>query len=309
MSFIVPEAVMRKVVALGPAGHAWAAGIGDTVVRLAREWQLTAGRVLAGGSGAVVIEVAHGDRPAVLKLAIPDGLDGHSDFAVELDALLVGSPDAYVEVFAFDRDARAMLLERLGRPLGDLDLPVESQIEVIASTLRHGWIAADRSCGLRSGAEQAASLIESIDRRWQELNRPCREHVVAHARSCLDARVADFDDHATVLVHGDAHPYNLLEVPGTSRFKLIDPDGMRSEPAHDLAIPLRDWSIELLVAYDPIRLARSWCEKLADLGGAPFDAVWQWAYAERVSTGLFATQLGHPIGAQLLAVAEVLIGG
>jgi len=308
MSFIVPEAVMRKVVALGPAGHAWAAGIGDTVVRLASEWQLTAGRVLAGGSGAVVIEVEHGDRPAVLKLAIPDGLDGHSDFAVELDALLVGSPDAYVEVIAFDRDARAMLLERLGRPLGELDLPVESQIESIATTLRRGWVAANASCGLRSGAEQAASLIEFIERRWRELERPCREHVVARARQCLEARLAAFDD-ATVLVHGDAHPHNVLQVPGTQSYKLIDPDGMRSEPAHDLAIPLRDWSIELLDATDPIGLARAWCEQLADQGGAPFEAVWQWAFAERVSTGLFATQLGHPIGAHLLAVAEVLIGG
>lgn len=309
MTIELPPGVAHKVAALAESGRAWVDELDAVVAELADRWSLTIGQVLTGGSGAVVVEVARGNRPAVLKLSIPDGLDGHSEFAVELDALLLGDRDAYVEVIDFDREARALLLERLGRPLAELDLAVDSQITAIATTLRRGWISVDASCGLRSGADQAESLIEFIERWWDELGRPCAARVAGRARDCLDARLAAFDDAATVLVHGDAHPHNVLQVPETDRYKLIDPDGMRSEPSHDLAIPLRDWSAELLDATDPLGLARAWCGQLADLGGTAFDAVWQWAYAERVSTGLFATRLGHPIGGPMLATAQLLVDG
>ena len=113
---------------------------------------------------------------------------------------------------------------------------------------------------LRTGAEQAAWLREYVRARWEDLDRPCPEQTITRAQECAAARRDAFDATTAVLIHGDAHPANVLEDPNEpGRFKLIDPDGMRSEPAHDLAIPLRDWT-ELL-AGDPVALA--WCARLA----------------------------------------------
>ena len=107
-----------------------------------------------------------------------------------------------------------------------------------------------------------------------------------------------------MLIHGDAHPANVLEDPNEpGRFKLIDPDGMRSEPAHDLAIPLRDWTTELL-AGDPVALGLAWCARLGARAGVDPRAIWEWAFLERVSTGLFMLSLHDPAGATLLAVAD-----
>ena len=111
-----------------------------------------------------------------------------------------------------------------------------------------------------------------------------------------------------MLIHGDAHPANVLEDPNDpGTYKLIDPDGMRSEPAHDLAIPLRDWTGELL-AGDAVALGHAWCRRLANRAGVDPRPIWEWAFVERVSTGLFLLRLGDPLGARFLAVADQWTG-
>ena len=124
-----------------------------------------------------------------------------------------------------------------------LDLPVEEQIDIIAATLQRAWQPVPDAEPLRTGAEQAAWLREYVRARWEDLDRPCPEQTITRAQECAAARRDAFDATTAVLIHGDAHPANVLEDPNEpGRFKLIDPDGMRSEPAHDLAIPLRDWT-------------------------------------------------------------------
>lgn len=83
-----------------------------------------------------------------------------------------------------------------------------------------------------------------------------------------------FNPESAVLVHGDAHPANILEDPtaGDGLFKLVDPDGVIADRAYDRA------------------------------------AIWEWAFVERVSTGLFIMQVGTPSmgGHQYLEVADLL---
>ena len=54
----------------------------------------------------------------------------------------------------------------------------------------------------------------------------------------------------------------------------------------------------------PVVLAITWCVRLSDLTGVDARAIWEWAFVERVSTGLLLAQLGDGSGAKLLAVAE-----
>jgi streptomycin 6-kinase len=128
--------------------------------------------------------------------------------------------------------------------------------------------------------------------------------VVEQALSLAATRGAAFDPDGAVLVHGDAHAANTLRAPGGAGFKLVDPDGLFAERAYDLAVPMREWSRELL-AGDPVRLGRARCAELARLGGVDPRPVWEWGFVERVSTGLLALQVGREqLGREMLAVAE-----
>jgi streptomycin 6-kinase len=198
------------------------------------------------------------------------------------------------------------LQERLGRPLDSLGLAVEAQIDIIVATLRRGWHRIPDDAAVRSGADQARFLRRFIHERWLELDPPCSPRTLQRAEEYTLTREAAFDPATSVLIHGDAHPANVLEADSddaSPSFKLIDPDGMRSEPAHDLAIPLRDWTDELL-AGDAVDLGLGWCAQLASGSGVPAQAIWEWAFVERVSTGLFLLQLGDPDGARFLRVAD-----
>ena len=205
-----------------------------------------------------------------------------------------------------------MLLERLGPRLAELGLPVGAQLEIICSTLRRSWAIAPVQ-SFQSGADRAASLAEFISATWQELDQPCSGAVVERARSFAEARRLAFDSATSVLVHGDAHAENTLRVldDGTASdvpFKLVDPDGLFAEPACDLAVPMREYSRELLEARDTLRAARERCALLSRLTGVDPRAIWEWGSIERVSTGLFVLRVGsEQVGRDMLAVAEALI--
>lgn len=302
----MPDAVRHKATALGASGHRWLEELPETVERISSDWSLVVTEVLRGGSGGFVARARADDGASViLKVALPDGLEGQAPFTHELRALQLVGGRGYVRVLRFDETAGALLLEQLGPPLADLGLTIEAQIDVIVETLRPTWVSVPAEVSLRSGVDQAIFLGSFIPSLWEELGHPCDRRLVERAVTYAQSRADAFRAATSVLVHGDAHPSNILQDPAgvAGTFRLIDPEGMRSEPAHDLAIPLRDWTDELL-AGDPFALGRQWCERLARAADVDFDALWEWAFVERMSTGLFFLRLGNPAGSRFLEVAE-----
>jgi streptomycin 6-kinase len=99
-----------------------------------------------------------------------------------------------------------------------------------------------------------------------------------------DERSTAYDPSRAVLVHGDAHGWNTLDA-GRGTFKFVDPEGLRSEPAHDLSVPMREYNQPLLLG-DTARLVRERAELLASWCEIDPEPVWQWGFIERVSTGL-----------------------
>jgi len=303
----VPDAVLPKLAALGEVGEQWLANLPDLIGDLTRRWQLQIGRVLPGGTGAYVAEAhARAGRRVILKLSIPDGLNGHGLFGDELQALLLANGRGFVRVLEYDETRRAMVQERLGKPLDELGLSTGAQIEIICRTLRRCWLPVPAETPLPTSAEKARWLATFIAETWEQLHRPCAEHVVERALAFAAARVADFEPDLAVLVHGDAHANNLLQgADGSRQFTFIDPDPMLAEPACDLAVPMRQWNAELL-AGSTARLLRERCAAISRFTGIPSAPIWQWGFLERVSTGLFLSQLGdEQQGQQFLAVAAL----
>lgn len=268
---------------------------------------------LEGGNTAYVAEaVTAGGQRAVLKIALPPGIDGFAPFEQELQALQDAGGDPYARLICHDEERRSMLLERLGRPLASLGWPAGRQIAAITATVARGWRPA-RPGRLPAGAAKARWLAGSIAEAWQDLGEPCTERAARRAIDYAAERASRADPRHAVLVHGDAHPGNVLEVPGGTdhgarpAFRLIDPEGLASEPAHDLGVVLRGWNEDLLAAH-AAAVAFQRCEAVSRRTGVDPQSIWQWSYIERVSSGLFLLRLGHQAEARPFLEAADRLG-
>jgi streptomycin 6-kinase len=289
----VPEVVRKKALAAGAAS--WLDRLPSLVVELERDWSIAVGRPYSGGTEAFVAEATLDDgTPAVLKLLIPRASDAARN---EITVLRITGGDGCAQLFRDDLDRNALLLERLGTPMCELDLPLQQRHEILCSTAARVWRPAP-DCGLPTGAEKGRWLIDFITTTWQELDHPCSEGAVEYAVACASRRIAAHDDERAVLVHGDVHQWNALKA--NDAFKLVDPDGLLAEAEYDMGILMREDPAELLNAN-----ARERAESLAQRTGLDSTAIWEWGVVERVSTGLLATKIDmQPTAREMLAVAD-----
>jgi streptomycin 6-kinase len=310
----VSEPVALSLRALGETGGRWLAELPELLASLAADWSLTVGARLDGGRAAYVAEaVTHDGARVVLKVPIPPGIDEVTPAERELTALRLAGGDPYARLIRHDGPRRALLLERLGRPMAGLGWPAGRQLDALTATAARGWRKVAEGGVLPTGAEAARWHAGYIPSAWEELGRPCPEATVELALSCAAEREAAADPSRAVLVHGDVHALNALEAPGGAGFRLVDPEGLISEPAHDLGVVQArgvQGRIAELAAGDPGRVRERMergCRRAGRLTGSDPDAVRQWAVMELVSTGLFLLRVGRREDAEaFLAVATGL---
>ena len=287
--------VRQKALAVG-AGL-WLDDLPLLVASLEREWGIAVGDAYRDSTEAFVAQAtcANG-MEAVLKLIVPrDGDAAENEIAV----LRLTDGEGCVRLLRDDPVRGALLLERLGRSLYELALPIRRRHEILCSTAARVWRPAPGS-GLPTGAEKSRWLTDFIAATWEELDRPCSERAIDHAIACAARRGDAHRDERAVLVHGDVHQWNALEAP--DGFKLVDPDGLLAEPEYDLGIIMREDPLDV-ADDDPHERAR-W---LADRTGLDATSIWEWGVVERVSTGLLGTKVGlQPVSGQMLAVADRL---
>jgi streptomycin 6-kinase len=195
----------------------------------------------------------------------------------------------------------------------ELGVPVERQLETLCAMLTRAWEVPPGVAPTRTAVEaKARGLHELVSRLWVELEQPCSQAVFSQALRFAERRIAAADAGRAVVVHGDPHPANALRVktprvgaePG---FVFVDPDGFLAEPAYDLGVVLRGWCPELL-AGDAPTVARRYCQLLARHTGVDAQAIWEWGFIERVSSGLYAWAFGaEALGRPLLTTAELLL--
>lgn len=294
----LPAVVQNRAMSIG-AGW-WLDALPELIETLADEWNITMGDSYDGGTEAYVAqaEMANGE-PAVLKLLIPRE---HQIETHEITVLQLADGGGCPKLYRHDVARRAMLMERLGPSLFDLGLPLGRRHRILCDTAAALWRPAP-DCGLPTGAEKAAWLIDYITTAWDELGRPCSEGAVAHALACASRRAAAHDHQRAVLVHGDVNEWNALIADGG--YKLVDPDGLLAEAEYDLGIIMREDPVELMADGDP-RARSRW---LADRTGLDEVAIWEWGVVERVSTGLTATRIDlQPVGRQMLEAADQIAG-
>jgi streptomycin 6-kinase len=236
--------------------------------------------------------------PAVLKVLVPGA---GNDPSKEATVLRLASGDGCPALYRSDPDRGALLMERLGRPMYELGLPLSRRLEILCVTAALVWRPVP-DCGLPTGADKARWLADFIVKSWEELGRPCSEKAVDHGLACARRREQAHSDERSVLVHGDVHQLNALQ--SRDGFKLVDPDGLLAEAEYDLGVLMRGDPVELL-AGDPRDRAR-WLASRTRLDPI---AIWEWGVVERLSTGLLCTRIDlQPLGRDTLQASEAVAG-
>lgn len=295
---------------LGAEGEAWVAGLPGLLDDLARQWSLSLGRPVPGGSASYVVRVLREDgTEAVLKVATPG-----SDVGAQELVLRLADGRGYARLLASDVERGALLLESLGEPLERSVAEPHDQLRSLARTLSDAWHVdtAAFAVPLRGSTDKAAQLGAMVERLWDRYDGPCSRRVRDHALTLAGRRSAAFDVATAVVVHGDPHPGNALAVTtpraGASfGFAFVDPDGFLEQREYDLGVTLRDWSRRLL--HEPAEpLLRGFAQVLAAVTGADEESMWEWGFLERVSTGLYVLDIGaERVARSFLDSAERLV--
>ncbi|WP_460934922.1 aminoglycoside phosphotransferase family protein [Phycicoccus ginsengisoli] len=272
--------------------------LAERLTEVVGRWDLVLEEVYGEGLGVPVVAVTTGGRPAVLKL------EGTGDaFRSQVATLLAAEGRGYAAVLASDVDLGAVLLERLGPSLASAGLPPREQVAHLMGPVQRTWqltlgaVPAGAPSHLPGGskAEQLAHVLRTLPARV--LSPEQREGwapALAEAARLADHLAATRDPPGEVLCHGDPHPGNALLVPdapaGAPAYRLVDPDGLVTEREYDLGVVLRDVSRELLASDGPgaaRELHDALCRQAAAATGTDGERVRQWAFVERVTTGLY----------------------
>lgn len=277
------------VLARWPSVRAWRADSDEIVERLVIRWALSVDREFTGGiAGRAFAVHTSGGADAVLKVGYP-----HPEAVAEAIALDAWSPRSAPRVLAVDAPGWALLLERV------------SPGTVLSANGDEPERAIVRACELLAGAHRTPApaeiprLAEVIGEWPQNARRMIADR---SARECarLDPWLAIADqliteDDARALLHGDAHPGNLLE--GPRGLMLIDPKPMRGRPEFDPG-PL----LEQIASFTPDLLARR-VNVAVDTLGLDRTLTITWAAVRAAFTVAWAWDDGHSGAPELQALA------
>lgn len=288
----VPDDVRRRVIADGNA--VWLDELPSVVESLARDWSLTIGTSLRGGFNAFVVEATLADgTAAVLQVGVPGS---RRQLGFEAAALRRADGDGCARLLRDDLD-RARSCSSGSEPPCTTSCPIPRPGTTCCATSRSG-------CGARSAPTSTCQPVRTRHAGMptccrgfgEETGRPCSQETLDDALACAERRHRAHDDRRAVLVHGDANALQAAD----STFKLVDPGGLRAEPACDLGTIVRcnpDIGDDL----------RARAERLAARTGVEVSAIWEWGTIYRVTGGLFSRRIGfQPFGDLLLAEADRL---
>ncbi|MFI5692846.1 aminoglycoside phosphotransferase family protein [Kribbella sp. NPDC051586] len=293
MSLDIPDQVRKTVIADG--NEYWLDELPGVVDSLAEEWSLVIGSSSAGGHAALVVEVTLVDgTAAVLKVGVPG-----RDVGPEAVVMRLADGEGCAKLLGEDLGRQALLLERLGAPMYDVVADPASRINLLCDVAVRLWRPLGPDVDLRTGAQLAEQYADRLPELWEQAGRPCSPATVADALDCMNRRRVAHDDRSAVLVHGDIHEMNALQA-SDGTYKLIDPAGLRAEPACDLGTIVRS---NPNLGDD----LRTRTEHLASRMGVDATAIWEWGTIHRVFSGVYACSIGfQPFGDLLLAEADRL---
>jgi streptomycin 6-kinase len=291
-----PEFVRNVVGVCGETGARWLHDLPRIVAEIAAEWSLEV-RVhfpnLSYNFAAPC--VCKNGCEAVLKIGFPETVPvifGEAAFLRAADG------DGTVRLLQFDRERRALLLERLSpgeelKRVCETDDERATRIAVkllkrIHSRMRltDGFPSLESwTDGFRKAAKPhfAASFVEKARVYFIELGAASGERR---------------------LLHGDFHHQNILSTRG-GQFLAIDPKAIVGDIGYEIAVFLNNPRGWLLSRPDRLALAQRRVEIFAEAFAIEPQNLRKWAYAEAVLSAWWTIEDGGSGAEKWLACAEI----
>ena len=223
MTFEIPSPLEGRR-GLGPQWSDWLDLLPRRVADLLDEWALTRDGEVRHGFCSVVLPVrTTGNRPAVLKVGLPDPEHEHEHLALQH-----WHGNGAVELLTADPRRFALLLERL-HPENLNDLWDVEACEIVAGLYSRIHVPA---------VPQLRSLPSFIERWTDDLGRlprnaPVPRRLVEQAVS-LGRDLAADGASAGSIIHGDLHYENVLAAD-REPWLVIDPKPMSGDPHYEVA--------------------------------------------------------------------------
>ena len=201
----VPEAVANRAAASGPECRRWLDDINGLVSELEEEWHISVGEPFSGGTDAFVAPAVTGDgTECVIRLNMPDDT-ASEDMRKADSALILADGRGYARLLREDEARLTCLIERLGKPLSSMAVPVERRLDMLCDTLNHAWIAPDplhpRTAVLPHGPETADWFRSHICTAWERFHKPLSRLAVDRALAYLDESAGRMADSEAILLH------------------------------------------------------------------------------------------------------------
>jgi streptomycin 6-kinase len=276
----------------GPRARVWLESLNRRIDSVLELWDLRYVGPIPGATQAWVGRVVQpSGEPAVLRLAPPS-----ASAKLAVRTLRAARGHGYVRLLKSDAERGITLTEELGPNVVSQGYDAAHALPIAWATLEEAW-RLPTTVVPPPRQEKAQGLLQLLERLaplapWAA---PAIEAATEHARVLL----AYTDGTRQVVVHGDAHPENLLAVRhpragAPAGHVYIDIDPFLCEPEYDLGVLLRSWNTEVSESDDPSALVHEWAALIARETGYRADEIWRWAFVERVTTGLFLNDRGLP---------------
>ncbi|MDQ6885373.1 MAG: aminoglycoside phosphotransferase family protein [Candidatus Dormibacteraeota bacterium] len=213
-----------------PGGSDWLARLPELVEDCCRRWDLTAGEPFAYAFASLALPVVRRDgTSAVLKVQWPDRESEH-----EADALIAWQGYGAVQLFGYDAERRALLLERCRPGTALAKEPPDAALEVLIRMLPRLWIPAPR--GISSLSDEVAGWMTSLPASWEAAGRPIERRLVDAALEIMSEFAPT--QGPQVLVHQDLHAENVLRAE-REPWLAIDPKPLVGEREFAVACIVR----------------------------------------------------------------------
>jgi streptomycin 6-kinase len=217
-----------------PEGRAWLREIPGRVAACSSKWALTLGAPYKDSFVSIVYPATRDDGShAVLKIQYP-----HRESDHEHEALRLWNGNGAVQLFDYDEEHHALLVERCEPGLTLATAGEHEALSVYSRLLPRLWIPA--GAPFTSLFEEASAWIAELPASWRRAGRPYELRLLDLALESLD--LLRRSQGPQVLLHQDLHADNVLSAE-REPWLVIDPKPLAGERELALAPIVRAWEL------------------------------------------------------------------
>ncbi|MFN2189819.1 MAG: aminoglycoside phosphotransferase family protein, partial [Candidatus Promineifilaceae bacterium] len=253
----ISESFARRIKgAFGVEGENWLASLPGALRQIQNTWSITLHSPFEdiGYNYVAPVTCADGGE-AVLKVGVPN-----PELYTEIEALRSFAGRGMVRLLKADRDAGAMLLERLQPGLSLFELANDEWATAAAVQVMGQLIHEPSSTGAFPTVADWGRGLERLRAHFGGGTGPFPRRLVERAESDLQELLSS--GAAPTLLHGDLHHWNILSAQ-RAPWLAVDPKGLLGEPEYETGAWLRNPVPHLLRWDKPVEAVKRRLDQFA----------------------------------------------